>query len=413
MKKKILFLVENVTTAHFARSIYLANAFPEVTYDIYFASNSYEKLMVHATRKINFLTLSFHCDKAHFDNSVNNWNSPLSEDYFRKAIASDLVLIDEVKPSLVIGDFRLSLLVSAKKMNIPYLNLSNVCWDPDLKLPLKIPHHRWFLVIGDFIMRNTLKVLTPMVERMMLSGMNKVLVEHGVTPYKRMGPFHLSGDYAIMLDYPDLIERQKTHDKNNYIYIGPTFFSIASNNKIEIKKTMGSKNILVSMGSSGDLSILKKLLKYLEKTNYNVVILTAGRIQLSSDKPNITITDFYPFDSSLKNFDLMITNGGAPSNNAAFINGVISLMIPTNPDQVYNSSFIEEAGLGRVLESHFLSEKNLTKALSDLLTSSEVKNKILSTAEKYADFDSRKNIVTVVEKILQKGKFSPEKVIAT
>ena len=45
-------------------------------------------------------------------------------------VEEDLRLIDSFRPDVVVGDFRVSLAISARKARIPYVNVTNAYWSP-------------------------------------------------------------------------------------------------------------------------------------------------------------------------------------------------------------------------------------------------------------------------------------------
>ena len=45
-------------------------------------------------------------------------------------MADDLELIRRIEPDVVVGDFRLSLAVSAPMAGVPYIALANAYWSP-------------------------------------------------------------------------------------------------------------------------------------------------------------------------------------------------------------------------------------------------------------------------------------------
>lgn len=54
-------------------------------------------------------------------------------------VEEDLALIDELRPEVIVGDFRLSLSVSARLRSIPYVTICDAYWSPERTLSPPLP----------------------------------------------------------------------------------------------------------------------------------------------------------------------------------------------------------------------------------------------------------------------------------
>ena len=127
-KPIILFVSESVTLAHFARPFELSNILSENDYDIHFACASLYQKFLHASKHTLHTINSISSEQ--FKQTLAK-GQPLYDYATLKSYAEeDLALIDSVKPDLIVGDFRISLAVSARLAKIPYATISNAYWSP-------------------------------------------------------------------------------------------------------------------------------------------------------------------------------------------------------------------------------------------------------------------------------------------
>ncbi|MFC3374324.1 hypothetical protein ACFOLJ_00110 [Rugamonas sp. CCM 8940] len=57
----------------------------------------------------------------------------------RRYVEDDLHVFKQARPDLVVGDFRLSLSISARLAGLPYVALSNAYWSPYVRQRYPLP----------------------------------------------------------------------------------------------------------------------------------------------------------------------------------------------------------------------------------------------------------------------------------
>jgi UDP:flavonoid glycosyltransferase YjiC (YdhE family) len=110
-KKRILFFAEAVTLAHVARPLVLAGALAPDLYDIHFACDPRFDHLFPDLRFPRYPVRSISCNR--FMQALAKGKPVYEVGTLRDYVTEDLSLIEEISPDLVIGDFRLSLAVSA------------------------------------------------------------------------------------------------------------------------------------------------------------------------------------------------------------------------------------------------------------------------------------------------------------
>ena len=133
-RRRVLFVAEAVTLAHVARPVALAKSLDPSTYEVYVAWDPRFADLFPALPGATVPLRSIACNQfaAALAKGSPLYDSATLRDYVR----DDLAVLERVKPDLVVGDFRLSLAVSAPLAGIPYFSVTNAYWSPCLKQSL-------------------------------------------------------------------------------------------------------------------------------------------------------------------------------------------------------------------------------------------------------------------------------------
>ena len=137
--RRILFFAEAVTLAHAARPIVLANCLQGLSHEpVVACDDRYKRFMVGQTwQTLPLRSIS----SQRFLRSLALGTPVYDLSTLRRYVADDIDLIERVKPDLIVGDFRLSLSVSARLAGIPYATITNAYWSPycrDRSFPLPV-----------------------------------------------------------------------------------------------------------------------------------------------------------------------------------------------------------------------------------------------------------------------------------
>src|SRR5262245_25100230 len=127
-RKRILFVAEAVTLAHVARPVYLARGLDAARYDVHLACDGrYDRLL----GELPFARHPLHSISGEQFLRALDQGSPLYDAATLDAyVQEDVALLKALAPDVVVGDFRLSLAVSARLTNTPYATISNAYWSP-------------------------------------------------------------------------------------------------------------------------------------------------------------------------------------------------------------------------------------------------------------------------------------------
>lgn len=364
-KPVVLLVAEAVTLAHFARIVTLAKALDPSLYDVVVASDpryaGLEKSFdcaFHAIRSIS---------SAEFAQALARGNPIYSVETLTRYVEEDLILLDRVRPDLVVGDFRLSLGVSAPLLHIPYGAVVNGYWSPYADIPYPVPDLPMTRILGAPLAQRLFDVIRPIAFAMHARPLNRVRRNFGLRPLgSDMRNAYTWGDYTLYADIPEVAP---THNlPAHHRYLGPVLWST----KTTLPEWWDSLPedklaIFLTLGSSGQADLLPMALSTLAKLPVSVIVATAGKIELAHVPNNVYIADYLPVDIVIRRTQLVISNGGSLTTYQALASGVPVIGICSNMDQLLNMNALKRLGAGIMLRAASLTSARLFEAVTDIL----------------------------------------------
>jgi UDP:flavonoid glycosyltransferase YjiC (YdhE family) len=299
---------------------------------------------------------------------------PTLERYVR----DDLALLDRVRPDVVVGDFRVSLGISARLAKVPFLNVTDAYWSPWSNVRCAVPDYDWVKLVGPAAGTAIFRVLRGVGFRVHARPVNRARRKFGLAPID--GDFrHVldDGDYTCYADLPEIIPIDPLPP--NHSFIGPVPWSprgpLPEWWDDAMKERAGTGRVYVSLGSSGARGVLQHVLDALEHFPVKVLVSTAGRDPGLRKTKNCRVADFLPGDSACAAAQLVICNGGSPTTYQALAAGVPVIGIAANMDQFLNMTAVSEAGCGTLVRSSAASTDTLIRAIARGLEDSGLRDK--------------------------------------
>jgi UDP:flavonoid glycosyltransferase YjiC (YdhE family) len=134
-----LFVAEAVTLAHVGRPLALARTLDRQRYEVHFAcAPGYEQFFSTPLRHWPLTSIS----SARFLAALAAGKPVYDARTLHQYVLDDMRLLQAVRPDVVIGDFRLSLSVSARLAEVPYVALANAYWSPYVHQHYQVPARR-------------------------------------------------------------------------------------------------------------------------------------------------------------------------------------------------------------------------------------------------------------------------------
>jgi UDP:flavonoid glycosyltransferase YjiC (YdhE family) len=343
--KRVLFFAEAVTLAHVARPIALAQTLDPSRFECTIACHPrYERfLQGRPWTHVGLGTI----ESAQFLRALSRGSPVYDLETLRGYVREDLALIDRHKPDVVVGDFRLSLSVSARLAKLRYVTITNAYWSPyyprpGFPLPVLPMTKALPIPVAEAIFKAAQRFVVPLHCR----PINRLRVENG---FPSLGDdlrrVYTDADQALYADWEALfptVGRPESHR-----YIGPLFWSPPVPLPSWWQDLPQDKPVVyVTLGSSGDPALLSRVLMALAELELTVVAATAGGALPAHAPANAHVADYLPGAVAAKRSRLVICNGGSMTTQQALAVGNPVIGLTSNMDQFLNMQGLVDAGLG-------------------------------------------------------------------
>ncbi|SDA22734.1 UDP:flavonoid glycosyltransferase YjiC, YdhE family [Nitrosospira sp. Nsp18] len=404
-KPVILLIAEAVTLAHFGRIATLAKALASSAYEIAVASDpryiGLEPSLERAFHPIRSIP------SAEFARALAQGKPLYSVETLTRYVEDDLTLLDKLKPDLVIGDFRLSLAVSAPLREIPYAAVVNAYWSPFASTHYPVPDLPMTRIVGVRLAQKLFDTVRPIAFAQHARPLNRVRRNYGLPP---LGPdlrnAYTWGDYTLYADIPEMVPTCNL--PANHQYLGPVLWSTHTRLPEWWDQLPDGKPVIfITLGSSGQASLLPMALEALSRLPATVIVATAGKIAIVDTPANAHITDYLPMDIATRRSRLVISNGGSLTTYQALAIGVPVIGLCSNMDQLLNMGAVERAGAGLTLRGAEISAADLFSAADAILGDSRFYQAASGLSRLLQQYDAGQRLREIVTEILaKKGKQS-------
>ncbi len=368
-KPRILFVGEGVTLAHVVRPLQLASNLKARGYDVVFACDPRYRRLAEE-KKLAFEPLDSISPKL-FLERVYHARPLFRLDEIKTYVRDDVALVTRTAPDVVVGDFRLSLGISAELCKLPHVAFSNAHWSPNAQLRCPVPEHPLVNVLGVAVMRQILRLSLPMFFAIQAHAFNRLRKAYGLKPYRGRGAHEVftHGTRTLYLDIPQLYNFE--HLSDSEAFIGPV------NWEPEIplpdwwaRLPTDRPTVFITPGSSGSPQATQRLIHALAQTDCTLIVATAGRMPADGFPENVFIADFVPGLKAAGRSDLVICNGGSAMVYQALTMGTPVLGVPFNTDQYYMMELLEKQGAGKWIRSGRVNPEIVKSQVGEMLAQS-------------------------------------------
>jgi len=363
-KPRILFLAEAVTLAHVARAVALARSLDPDQYEVHLACDRrYHHLFesvpatMHPIRTIS---------GAQFQDRLRRGDPLYSKEELHRYVEDDLCLFAHVRPDAVVGDFRLSLSVSARVAAVPYLTVTNAHWSPFAHQHFVVPELAITERFGPRLGQALFTMMRPFVFAQQGHALNQVRRDYGLPalPYSLPHQF-TDADVTLYADVPELVPTY--HRPPHHHYLGPVLWSPDSVPRWWDSLPDTGRMAYVTLGTSGRADLLPLILDALEQLGIEALVSTAGRSIPGRLPPGTRVAQYLPGQAAAARADLVICNGGSATVYQALAAGKPVLGIPNNLDQYLMMDYVRRSGAGDYLRAGTISRAAVTMLCDGLL----------------------------------------------
>ncbi|CAH1084881.1 glycosyltransferase [Candidatus Nitrotoga sp. 1052] len=397
-KPVILFIAEAVTLAHFARIVTLAKALDPTAYEVIVASDPrYTDL--DAPLSCAFYPLRS-IPSAEFAQALAQGKPLYDVEKLTRYVEEDLALIKHFKPDLIVGDFRLSLAVSAPLTGVPYAAVVNAYWSPYADIAYPIPDLPMTRFLGVRFAQRLFDAARPIAFALHARPLNQVRRRYNLPPLGHdLRTAYTWGDYTLYADVPELVPTQPV--PANHRYLGPPLWSARAPLPNWWGHLPEDKPVaLLTLGSSGTADLLPMAVSALSELPITVITATAGKIDLPDVPANAFVADYLPLDVATRRASLVICNGGSLTTYQALASGTPILGICSNMDQLLNMSAIERLGAGLSMRAARVRPAQLKEAVRTLLEIPTFTHAAEQAGERFRQFDAGQRFRAFISEVL-------------
>ena len=361
---KVLFFAEGATLAHVGRPFVLATGLDPKRFEVVFARpRDYEWLTANAALTVVDLA----CQAgAMFSNRLRSgfplYDFPTLQHY----VEDDLALIDAQQPNVIVGDFRLSLSVSARLSGVPYITICDAYWSPERPMEAPLPVLGFTRFVPIPLAQRIFQAVSPLALHLHAKPMERLRARFGLTSLDHdLRRCYTDADLRLFANFPALFPELRLTPRADFL--GPIAWSPPDRTDLDFLEGKDPL-VYVTMGSSGNPHALRILLPILEGLNVRIVVASAGKeLPSAIISERIRCFDYLPGHQVCQHAALVVCNGGSPTTNQALSHGVPVLGIMENMDQFLNMQAITRFGAGLSIRADRLVKSTLQDSVKALL----------------------------------------------
>lgn len=366
---RVLFFAEAVTLAHLARPLALAAALDADRHTLMLACDPRMAAFVGAGpwQRVDLRSIP----SAQFTAALARGTPVFDHATLEAYAAQDLALIKAHRPDVVVGDFRLSLSVSARLAGVPYLAISNAYWSPHYRNP----HQRGPDVLPVLPMTRMLPLplaralfvlARPLAYAVHCRPLNRLRRQHGMPGFGNdLRRAYTDADHLLIADDPLLYPVDAA---SGHSHVGALAWSPPAAQPAWWNEAASDQDVVyVGVGSSGPPAMLATAIDALSTLPVRVIATSAGAPPPQHMPDNARIAPYLPGAEAAARSRLVVCNGGSLAVQQALAAGVPVLGLASNMDQFLNMAPIESAGAGLALRTDRANAASIRAACQRLL----------------------------------------------
>ena len=346
---RLLIFAEAVTLAHVARPIALSRQLRRLGHDACIAASDAADRWLEPENVPRRHVGSI--DPGRFLRALAHGSPAYDTDTLKRYVEDDLAAIEEWRPDAVIGDFRLSLYISARLARKPYGAIANAYWSrrhwPGVDAP-PIVSLSW---LPEFAANAVFRIAYPAAFAVHALPFHRACSFYGVPPPRLdIRDVYTASDATAFADVETFYEPHAA-SRDAASFVGPLAWEPRGMQFLpEIPN--GPPIVFVSPGSSGAGSVWVRLLEALARLPVRCIVAGPGDNPVMNGAAQwVHRSEFVSYAEACAVASLVVCNGGAPATYAALRAGCPVLGVATNLDQLLNMRVVERLHAGAKLRA--------------------------------------------------------------
>jgi len=399
--KRVALFGEAVTLAHVARPLALGRALDPARYEITFVTDERYRQFAAASgwamRRVHTIPAKRFLDALATGRPLYDAHT------LRGYVDDDLSVLKEIRPDVVVGDFRLSLSISARVAGIPYVAISSAYWSPYARQSFPLPEHPLVELMGLRTAQVVFDLARPFAFAYHALPLNRVRREFKL-PWLGLDlqRVYTDADYVAYADLPEMVPTREL--PANHTFLGPVLWSPPVEAPHWWRDLPTDRPIVyVTMGSSGAKRALERVVEAVAGLDCIAIVATAGESLRDPLPANVRAADYLRGDDATGRSDLVICNGGSPTSYQALAAGIPVLGVAGNMDQHLNMQGVERAGAGIRLRNDRASVEDLRLAAGRLLDDPSYRRAAMSLSATMQRYDAAAAFARIVDRAAKAG----------
>jgi UDP:flavonoid glycosyltransferase YjiC (YdhE family) len=400
-RRRILFIAEGVSLCHAARPTALAEALSTDDYEVVLAR---EPRFSEIGSQSGIAVRPIHSISSDRFLEALASGSPLYDvETLDSYVREDLEVIADVAPDAVIGDFRLSLSVSARLAGVPYLALCDPCWSPYARIRFPLADHRWSRIVGSATAQAVFSAVRPLALAYHCRPLNAVRQRYGLSSLGRdLRRVYTDADHTLYADAPGLIPLEGM--PSNHHHLGPISDSPATAwpgwwNAVPADRPVVSLTLAFARGD-----LFSMALEALADLPVTVLVTTGGRRDFASLPANAFFADYLPAQAVAARSSLAIGDGGTWTCQPPLAAGVPVLGIAGNMNQTINMQAIQRRGAGEMLRASTADPASLRAMVQRMLADPAYTSAAQEIARLYAQHHAPTRLAEILEMVFANSR---------
>jgi UDP:flavonoid glycosyltransferase YjiC (YdhE family) len=366
-RRRVLFIGESITLSHVVRPYVLLTMLDPEQWEIWFAFDPKYRALLALPAHVNDIALSSKMARKSLERVALMQEEFYDVGTLEQYIREDIRLLQRLRPDVVVGDMRQSLIISSRRCGIPFVNIQSAHWHPWSDTQFHSPVNPFAALLPNPLASTLFDAVMVVSQPLATLGQSLLCLKYAVgVPGLTIKHVLSDGDYLVFPDIPEWSSFAEA--PNNAAFVGPLLWTpeVAQPAWWD-RLPRGRAVVYVGLGSSGQVRLLQMIIDVLSEFPVDLIVSTAGRMKLEQLPDQAYGAEFIDGAAAARMARLTLCNGGSQSVPQALAEGCPVLAVTSNIDQAGFMTRIEALGAGHALMESSINKENLRKTLARML----------------------------------------------